>query len=738
MLTEPATVYIDIYPPNTQFCGNLNQVTANLDQAAPTPKNFLPAIGGCPVGVNGTAAPLVRHIEEVKTGRSPVLNFWDGRDSNGNAVCMDGNYVFVIYAALPSANGNSFQGNTSDRRIWTSKAQTGLLPVIRGNVGLSQVAASPTVVGSSPSVSGLNPFAFRYSLGRDAITSMSIYDNTGTNLVKTLVNNVVRPGMFPNQEIWNDATDDNGRWVSSGTYLVQLTAADPLCPAHISTVSASFSVDPFRITDVLTAPLLPGASNSLTLSYQLSQPMNVVWNLYAPGTVIRNTATTWPPCGMNTSACANVVGASGQPAVPVFSIQGTRPGRLRITEFWDGRDSNGLLVPDGSYVFTLVAQSTTTPQYYADDKIFGSVTVGRGSIIFTSFNVQPFVPPLFNSSATITLDPFTVSYALTRQSSVTIQVLNSSLPNSVVRTLFAGSVRDGSILLQDLWDGRDDHNNIPPAGAYLVRAVAQDVASQLSQPSTVQMTISYNPLRVYDVAIAPLINGTNGARILYQVSEPMKVAVKIYQPGTVFDSFGNPSPPESVSLVKRIVGVRPARTAITETWDGTDLRRAGAPDGTYKFSIVASTDMNAIDNMTGDVLNASALATDHPVDDVSVVRNESIDPKADFENNTYVYPNPVDGDSAHFVIYTPFQADAKLKIYTMNGDLVLDRDLGTWPAGCYVQDPGCTPNPTGFVWNRANAAGRRVARGVYFAVIRIEDTLGGRNVLQTVRKLLVR
>jgi len=76
-------------------------------------------------------------------------------------------------------------------------------------------------------------------------------------------------------------------------------------------------------------------------------------------------------------------------------------------------------------------------------------------------------------------------------------------------------------------------------------------------------------------------------------------------------------------------------------------------------------------------------------------------------------------------------------IYTLGGELVLAKDFGVTTAACYAPND-CGPNPQGFVWNRANSAGHRVARGVYYALIREEETLGGRNVLQTVRKFLVR
>jgi flagellar hook assembly protein FlgD len=187
--------------------------------------------------------------------------------------------------------------------------------------------------------------------------------------------------------------------------------------------------------------------------------------------------------------------------------------------------------------------------------------------------------------------------------------------------------------------------------------------------------------------------------------------------------------------------MRPARSEVTETWNGTDMNLSVVPDGNYNFTIVASTDQKAIDPTTGDVLVPGELATDLPVDNVAVVRNQSANPQGDFVGSSYIFPDPVDGDSANFVIYSPFQADVKLRIYTMSGELVLAMDFGQQPANNYVnlnctatsvQSQGC------FTWNRSNAAGRRVARGVYYAVIREEATDGSANVLQTVKKFLVR
>jgi hypothetical protein len=72
-----------------------------------------------------------------------------------------------------------------------------------------------------------------------------------------------------------------------------------------------------------------------------------------------------------------------------------------------------------------------------------------------------------------------------------------------------------------------------------------------------------------------------------------------------------------------------------------------------------------------------------------------------------------------------------LRLYTIAGELVLDRDLGE-------RAPSFTASGSlSYTWNRSNQAGRAVARGLYYAVVRAEETLGGKNVIQTVKKVLI-
>ncbi|MBI5242639.1 MAG: hypothetical protein HY922_03015 [Elusimicrobia bacterium] len=756
MLTEPATTYVDIYPPGTQFapitvCARgwptispLNDINNPCQDQSPgganrgVPKNFNPML------LNGTPAPLLRHIEEVKDYRRAVTTIWDGRDYNGNML-PDGDYVFVLYGALPSQNGYAFNDQSNDKRIWSTNARSGFITIARGMVTISQIGPSTSVVGSSPSVAGLDPFIFSYTLSRDANVSMKVFKADGTTLVKTLVDNESRIGsQFLNRERWGLPTDDRGLWIASGTYIVQLTAADAFFPAKVSTMTAIFPVDLFRITDIMTSALLTGSTDVVTLNYQLTQTMLTAWNIYPPGTVVSASTRTWPPCESLEpgGGCAQVTSGppNYQPVAPVHTVKGLRPGRLRITEYWDGHDRNGLFVQDGNYVFTLAAQSTTTPRYFATDRIIGNIIVARGYIVFPVFNVTPTIPHLFNSSQTISLPPYEIEYSLTRPSSVTVHVLNTANPPTVVRELALGQVRDANILNREYWDGRDDGGNFVAPGFYTIQAVAEDLASQLSSGSTAQQTVSVNPLRIYDVAISPLSPYGAGAEIggpaviSYQVSETMKVAIKIYKPGTSFDRNGNAFPPEWTSLVKRVVGVRAARSRIDDFWDGTDEKLTMVPDGNYIFKIMASTDMAAIDSLTGDLAAGAPLSEDLVIAEIPVVRGGSEDPPGEFNANTIIYPNPVSGDSATIQIYVPIEARVSMKIYTLAGELVFMRDFGIQAAGTCVG--GCGVRQ-GYSWQKENVSGRKVAHGVYFVLLREEPVKGERIPMQTIRKVLI-
>ncbi len=697
-LTEAATVYVEVYTPGTVFTD----------------------VNTAPISVSGGSGTLLRRFVEQKEGRKTVTTYWDGRDNGGNIVC-DGNYVYAIYAVLPGAGGS----------VWTRKTLVGTVPVARGPV-IAFLAPSSTVIGSSPAVAGLDPFYFRYTPSRDTYVSLNIRD-MGNNLVRRVTTREVRFANFSNREIWDGKRDD-GTYVSSGAYIAELVTEDPFQCSVVktSTMTVEFPVNMFRVTDVKATPLLGGASDVATISFELSQPMYVELSVYYT-TVTIVPSQVWPDGG-NPSL-------SVLPSETAYSVQGMRPGRYKITEYWDGRDNSGMLVPDGRYPFALVAHTTspvTTAQtMYATDKVYGYVDVARGQIIFTMFDVTPTIPTMYNSSDTIKLPPYEVDYSVTRQSSVTVQIMTMTSPSKVIANVISGQIRDGDIVYRDFWDGKDDSGNFVDGGAYNVRVTAQDIASQLASYATVQMTIDVYPLRIYDVSITPLtLDGP--AVVSYQVSEPMKVVTKVYKPGTMVNSAGTVLN-EDRALVKRIIGVRPARTKVEEYWDGTDLTMSKVPDGNYVFKIYASTVTDSISTIDGSVALGTKMADDIVVSNIPVTKGGTADLCGDFAKDSFFAPNPYSGEAGWFRIPVLMNGRVTLAIYNIAGDLVYKRDYGVKGGGDDIDGAGkCVASHTSEAcWPRVNSSGRTVAPGVYFAVLRFEASEGTRDVCQTVKKILV-
>jgi len=697
LLTEAATVYVDIYSPGATF--------ADINVAPP-------------VLTSGT---LLRRFVEAKDRRITLSTYWDGRDSNGSPVC-DGDYTYAVYAVVPSARGPGGQ-------IWTTRTHVGSIPVARGNA-LTFMMPSSTVIGSTQQVAGLDPFYFRYTPARDLSASLTIKRMDGgsgpASIVRNVVTNEMRFANFSNREIW-DGKDNNGLYVSSGSYLAELVTTDPfLCSSQkTSTVTAEIGVHLFRAVDVNAKSLLGGTSDMARISFELSQPMYMKLNVYPVSTVIN--PSVWPP----------VVAAT-----PEYTVEGMRPGRLRVTEYWDGRNATGRLVEDGRYPFTLVAYTTGTAQVmYATDKTYGYVDVSRGKIIFSMFDVIPSIPTMYNSSDTITLPPYEIEYAVTRQAKVTVQILD----NNVVRsTVTNGEVRDGDRVYKDFWDGKDDNGNfVEPSGdahQYNVRVMAQDIDAQLASMATVQMTINVDPLRIYDVSIVPLTLD-NMAVVSYQISEPMKVVTKIFKPGTALPVNSTDDPPRG--LVKRIIGVRPSRTQISEYWDGTDLTLSKVADGNYVFKIYASTVTESISTITGKITSESYRVPDIVTANIPVTRGGTSDLCGDFANETFFAPNPYTGTSGWFKIPVIMNGWVSLKLYNLTGDLVYKKNFGDLnnprDGGNNINgDKLCTVTQTNEAcWPKVNSYGRTVAPGVYFAVIRFEATEGTRDFCQTIKKILI-
>jgi len=695
LLTEAATVYVGIYSPGASF--------TDINASSPTL----------------AAGSLLRLIVDQKTGRQTESTFWDGKDAAGN-ILPDSDYTYAIWAALPTS---AAYGGV----IRTQKFMNGIVPVARGLV-VSFISPSSTVMGSSPSVAGLDPFYFRYTPVRDATFSMNILPLNSTAPVRHLIINQPRSARFEVREVW-DGKSDIGEYVPSGVYQAELISRDSLTVGGASTTTIRFPLDMFRIVDVRTTPLMGGTSDTATISFEMTQMMYMDLKIYPTNVTIVSSATVNPADWPLVSPAYTLV----------YHVSGMRPGRFRITEYWDGRDTSGNPVSDGRYPFSLTARSSGTAQVmYAVDKVYGYVDVTRGQIIFTMFDIIPNIPTLYNSSNTITLPPYEINYMLSRQAEVRVDVLRQGEVVAVVVPVDPASTyefKEGAIPIKEYWDGKCTtntqwctKNDFVSGGAYDVRLIANDIGS-ISAGATVQQTIDVHPLRIFDLSITPMTPETQAAVISYQVSEPMTVVTKIYRPGTSLANCTNLYETKDgcgANLVKMFAGVRPARTPVTEYWDGTDRMLTKEPDGNYVFKIYGSTSTNSVSMLTGQLAAGAGQVEDTIMASLPVVNGPTSNDEQ-LEKDTFFYPNPYTGVDGKFHLPIYATSEVTIKIYNLAGDLIYTYASGLQGSG---QDLLVR-------WPKTNDSGNLVAPGVYFALIRYEGRDGGKGELQMVKKILV-
>ena len=734
MLTEDATVYLDIYPPNTTF-DNINCAARSTSPSC-----------------NPSNQPL-RSYSDIKSRRQTVSFYWDGKDSNGKYLC-DGNYVFALSAEMPGEGGS----------IWTQRLSVGNVAIAKGDP-LAFLTPSTTVIGSSPTVAGLNPFFFKFRLQRPSSATLIIKDMNG-NTIRTIAQDEPMSSGIDHNLTWDGKTND-GSWASAGTYMANLTIRDPYACAtnNLFTHKADFNVNLFRIVDVVPQHII-GFSTLAAVSYQLSQSMWVDLKIYKQDFEINPNDWPWE---------------RGDYILPnniIYSVSGMRPGRYKVTEYWDGRDEKGYVVDDGRYPFTIVAYTTGTTKIYAQDKAYGYIDVSKGKIVFLSFNVTPDIATLHNSSEVVKLPPHQIEYSVSRYAAVSIKVTDF-YNGKVVAKITDNAVRDPFISYKDYWDGRCFQPDSPTtckngewmiggSGAdplYNINIYARDLYANPNKPlqiTTVTITVENYPFRLYDLAIAPLIPDAP-AQISYQISETMKVSIKIYKPGTSFigtEPICSGGTGEESCLVNKIIGTRPGRTLINESWYGNvDITNSNVKSGLYVFKIIASTDSTLIDDITGDCVDGtnSCDVLRYSGDSTSLyyipVTQGYIDDVCDyFKKNSYFAPNPMTMDNGFFKLGLPAIGHYEVRIYNLAGEKVYsynskdyypsgrgprDRTRGDCLSGkTSTQDTNGCMEDVRLVFSK-NRDAAKLAPGVYYAVFKMLSADGTEERCQFRKKILI-
>ncbi len=896
ILTEDATIHLEIYTPGTTFESiNINKISANNGTACTD--------GYCSWMNGAYAAPKVKNnsgykvfsLTEQKAGRTKVNSKWDGMcwgdaqtcanavqtvltgsvvtgaDASGvtdysGVALPDGDYVYALWAEIPYNDTIDINTYRWDG-VKTAVIESGILGINRGLPELTVGSVGYSTIGSSPVAHGLDPFIFTYALSRDAYvtaqvltTSYDAGDNSsvGPYVVKTLLDNEIQTSASGGNKLSWDGIDDNGRYVTQGSYLFRVIARDSLYPTKVVTSTVEFPIDLFRVVDVQTTSLLEDSTSQATISYVLSKSMDVTLNIYDKDVVIPNdiTADNWEPqvCPAGTDISSGKVqciyrkGDDGRiiidPTIePIKSFTGARQGESRVTEFWDGyyeEDSSGgttqAMYPDGFYPYYIYAKANVAgSKYYstktvggsevlvpqdpkqdedsgflssinATDQPTGYITIARGPVYFTKIQITPSSPKLVYSSETIQIPTYEVLFGVTRTASVQVQIVslsdgactgaNGSGRGTVCRVLTKttmdnlSTIYDGNIENKLYWDGKDEQGNYVKSDAYQVRFIAEPYPQAEGIGQTIESRIiNVDNFQIFDRYTTDVTRDNGGiGTFAYQVSVPMKVAIQIFKPGTMTSGAADgtlidPADPTGPAinensidkvLVKAIIGVSPHLIPIERVWDGTDYRGQQVPDGIYPFRYVSVLDSYDMDSVNGsiridrDQSDVTTKVADWDkyvnLENIMVVNGDSWYADLDWKSDkvTMFYPNPLRQSYGQFEITkVPAPGTVSIKIYNIAGDLVRDGGYECMNARGVTSsleqinnsggiDPDWTTNTGGVgevegggnfalrcKWDRTNNHGRKVARGLYYAIMELSPTRGNAVKSQKVIKILI-
>ena len=290
----------------------------------------------------------------------------------------------------------------------------------------------------------------------------------------------------------------------------------------------------------------------------------------------------------------------------------------------------------------------------------------------------------------------------------TVSPVDSSLTS--VATIFknASANTPTSVFWSGLWPigvdlGRHD-------GTFAFHVAASTTGATVDAPPDGDPTSFFQitSVDIHNLKVTPSLDASHQPTFPYVISYALAKGARVT--ATVSNTSG--------VVVRTLISAQPQAdetvSSVTVSWDGLGNDGKPVSIGNYGVTVSAS-DLN-----TGDqaIPRTSSFT-------VTSLAGAAANPQKLFEDNVFVYPNPVRNGLGTFQMEAVREgANLSLKIYTLTGDLVREQSFPGVAAG----------NITTFNWDATNQAGRKVGRGLYYYVAREEDSQG---TLQTVKKMAV-
>jgi len=214
---------------------------------------------------------------------------------------------------------------------------------------------------------------------------------------------------------------------------------------------------------------------------------------------------------------------------------------------------------------------------------------------------------------------------------------------------------------------------------------------------------------IHSLVVKPSVSATGAATFPYTISYDLAKAANVTA------TIANSSNTVVRTLLNNQQQAAESVSTITVTWNGLSDLGNPVPIGVYTLTL----------NASDPAIAGSSATTRTQTIVVQSLAGAPGDPQALFESNTYVYPNPVRNGQGTFQLEAIRDgANLSLRIYTITGTLVLEQKYYGLSAGTVETFP----------WTVTNQAGNKLGRGLYYYVVREDDSVG---TLQTVKKMAI-
>jgi len=373
-------------------------------------------------------------IEKEQMAPGPHIITWDGRNSAGDIV-PGATYTLAVTAESPAASG--LLSTASVPVVVINQAAT--VPTNPTDLTDSTDPSNPPAgipttttltVTPDPLRIGGQSLSISYTLSQDSKVTLYVKDSNGTT-IRTLLNGVLRKTGMVNMSSW-DGKDGSGSLVTAGNYSVVLNISGTNEVKEAGFYAAyKPAISGLQVT---RSPFNPVNSENTSFIYTLSHDADVSVQI------------------MNGT-------------VPLKTLMDkVRKTAGPVEDSWDGRDSVGNFVPDGTYTIELRAESPSVSAFYSTVK--GTVKVEKGVPDIIGLTVMPD-PFRADKSSSLLMRYQLSEYAMV---SVGLYVYNT---NTLVRAIATDLAKKAGYY-SATWDGKNNAGNLAGNGKYTVVVTAVD------------------------------------------------------------------------------------------------------------------------------------------------------------------------------------------------------------------------------------------------------------------------